>query len=79
MKWYNKDKTKMLNLDSVDGYVYIPAKEYIEQYPNEKDVEDFKINGDRLELIISGTPYVFRNETAKEIFGLINNNGKQVL
>jgi hypothetical protein len=78
MKWYNKDKTKMLDLDTINGYVYIPAKEYIEQNPDENDVGDFKTNGDRLELIIGGSVYVFRGDTAKEIFSLLNNN-KEIL
>ncbi len=25
MKWYNKDKTQMINLDKVDAYFYFPA------------------------------------------------------
>jgi hypothetical protein len=74
MRWYNKDRTKMLDLDTINGYVYIPAKEYIEQNPTEDNVDDFKTNGDRLELIIGGSVYVFRGDTAKEIFSLLNTN-----
>lgn len=71
MKWYNKDKSKMIDLDSVNGYVYIPSKEYVEQNPQESDVEDFKQNGDRIELIIGGAVFVFRGEMAKELYDLL--------
>lgn len=74
MKWYNKDKTKMINIESIDGYVYIPAKEYIEQNPTETDVQDFKDNGDRIEIILSGSVFVFRGDTAKELFDLITKS-----
>jgi len=71
MKWYNTDKTKMINLDAVNGYVYIPAKEYIEQNPTADDVNDFKMYGNRIELIIGGTPYIFRGVAADEIFNML--------
>lgn len=71
MKWYNKDKSKMINLDAVNGYVYIPAKEYVEQNSQESDVEDFKQNGDRIELIIGGAVFVFRGDLAKELYNLL--------
>lgn len=71
MKWYNKDRSKMVNLDSVNGYVYIPAKDYVEQNPQESDVEDFKQKGDRIELIIGGAVFVFRGDIAKELYDLL--------
>lgn len=70
-KWYSIDKMKMINLESVNGYVFIPAKEYIEQNPTADDINDFKMYGDRIELIIGGTPYIFRGDTATEIFNLL--------
>ena len=73
MKWYNKDKTKMIDIAAINGYVYIPANEYIEQNPTESDVGDFKEHGDRIEIILSGSVFVFRGETAKELFELITN------
>ena len=79
MKWYNKDKRKMLDIDSVDGYVFIPAKEYIEQNPTEPDVNDYKEYGDRIELILSGTPYIFRGSDANEIYNLLIGNTKELL
>ncbi len=80
MKWYNEDRRKMINLESVDGYVYIPAENYLTQYPTGNDAEDFKLNGNRLELIISGTPYVFRSNDATEIYGLLLEScTKQIL
>ncbi len=74
MKWFNKDKTKMIDIDAINGYVYIPAKEYIEQNPTESDVPDFKENGDRIEIILSGSVFVFRGEHARELFELIINS-----
>ena len=79
MKWYNKDKSKMINLDTVNGYVYIPAKEYVEQNPQESDVEDFKQNGDRIELIIGGAVFVFRGEIAKELYDLLTADVRHLL
>ncbi len=79
MKWYNKDKSKMINLDSVNGYVYIPSKEYVEQNPQESDVEDFKQNGDRIELIIGGAVFVFRGDMAKELYDLLTADVRHLL
>lgn len=79
MKWYNNNRTKMVDLDSVQGYVFVPSKEYIEQNPSSDDVNDFKTNGDRLELIIGGTPYVFRGETAREIYNLLEQHSEKQL
>lgn len=71
MKWYDKNRYKMLDLSTINGYVYIPAKEYVEQNPQESDVEDFRQNGDRIELIIGGAVFVFRGDVAKELWGLL--------
>lgn len=79
MKWYNKDKSKMIDLDTVNGYVYIPAKEYVEQNPQESDVEDFKQNGDRIELIIGGAVFVFRGDMAKELYDLLTADVRHLL
>jgi hypothetical protein len=76
MKWYSKDYRKMINLESVNGYVYIPADQ-LQQL--EKDTEDFKNLGDRLELIIGGTPYVFRGEDAKEIYDMLEGHCRKEL
>lgn len=81
MKWYNEDKSKMIDLDTVNGYVYIPSKEYIEQNPQESDIEDFKQNGDRIELIIGGSVFVFRGDVARELYNLLvqSDYDKQLL
>ena len=79
MKWYNKDKSKMIDLDTVNGYVYIPSKEYVEQNPQESDVEDFKQNGDRIELIIGGAVFVFRGEMTKELYDLLTADVRHLL
>jgi hypothetical protein len=79
MKWYNKDKSKMIDLDAVNGYVYIPSKEYVEQNPQESDVEDFKQNGDRIELIIGGAVFVFRGDIAKELYDLLTADVRHLL
>ena len=60
MKWYNTDGTKMINTDSVDGYVFIKS--------GSLDTEPYDI----IELIVSGTPYVFKKEEATEIYKLLN-------
>jgi hypothetical protein len=73
MKWYNTDKTKMINLNSVNGFVFIKAKEYIEQNPINDDVEDFKLYGDRIELIIGGAVFVFRGDTANELYDALTS------
>lgn len=79
MKWYNKDKSKMIDLDAVNGYVYIPAKEYIEQNPYESDVKDFEQNGDRIELILGGAVFVFRGDMAKELYDLLTSDVRHLL
>lgn len=79
MKWYNKDKSKMIDLDAVNGYVYIPAKEYVDLNPQESDVEDFKQNGDRIELIIGGAVFVFRGDMAKELYDLLTADVRHLL
>lgn len=79
MKWYNKDRTQMIDIDSINGYVYIPAKEYVEQNSTEEDIQDFKDNGDRIEIILGGAVFVFRGDTAKELFDLINNDQRELI
>lgn len=79
MKWYNKDKSKMIDLDKVNGYVYIPSKEYVEQNPQESNVEDFKQNGDKIELIIGGSVFVFRGDMAKELYDLLTADVRHLL
>ncbi len=74
MKWYNEDKTKMLDLNSISGYVFISAEEYIKHNSDVKEISDFKDNGDRLEIIMGGTPFIFRGNVAKEIFDLLKSN-----
>jgi len=76
MKWYDKNHHKMLDLNTINGFVYIPAKEYILQNPHESDVADFERNGDRIELIIGGSIFVFRGETAKELYDLLMSEVK---
>ncbi len=71
MKWYNEDKTKMIDLDKISGYVYIRAEDYVEKNPNDSDKQDFQQNGDKLELIIGGSVFVFRGSQAKEIYNSI--------
>ena len=72
MKWYSENNKKMLDLDSINGYVYIEAKDYVDNNSSASDVNDFKLNGDKLELIIGGSVYVFRGDTATEIFSLLS-------
>lgn len=79
MKWYDKNHYKMLDLSTINGYVYIPAKEYVEQNPQESDVEDFRQNGDRIELIIGGAVFVFRGDVAKELWGLLQTTDSSQL
>jgi hypothetical protein len=79
MKWYDKNRYKMLDLSTINGYVYIPAKEYVEQNPQESDVEDFRQNGDRIELIIGGAVFVFRGDVAKELWELLQTTDSSQL
>lgn len=79
MKWYNSDYTKMIDLDKINGYVYIQSENYIRDNPQETDIEDFKQNGDKLELIIGGSVFMFRGDMAKEIYDMINGNTRKVI
>lgn len=76
MKWYNKEKTKMIDLKSINGFVYISAKNIISKIDYQTDtiepeILDFKENGDKLEIIIGGSVFVFRGDTAIEIYNLL--------
>lgn len=79
MKWYNEDNTKMIDLEAVKGFVYIKASSFINENPTAEEVNDFKINGDRIELIIGGSVFVFRGEQAIELYHLLINDKKEVL
>ena len=68
MKWYDKEKTKMIDLESINGYVYLNSKDYINDNPDSEDVEEYKKSGDKIELIIGGSVFVFRGEQARELF-----------
>lgn len=79
MKWFNENKTRMINLDSINGFVYIRAKDYVSKNPLESDIQDFKEKGDKIELIIGGSVFVFRGEEAQELYRLIlANNDKEL-
>lgn len=43
MKWYNADRTQMINLDRVDAYFYTPGSEGVEP------VITFFVNGAQME------------------------------
>lgn len=79
MKWYNEDKTKMIDLDAVNGYVYVNAKEYVDKNPSEENVNDFKLHGDKIELVIGGSVFVFRGEQATELFFLLKESVRSIL
>jgi hypothetical protein len=78
MNWFNENKMKMINLDSINGFVYIKADDYILKNPLELDVHDFKENGDKIELIIGGSVFVFRGDEAQELYRLILDNNKEL-
>jgi hypothetical protein len=73
MKWYNKEKTKMLNLNFVNGYIYVDAEKYINEYPDSEESKEFKEKGDRIDIILGETPYVFRGLDAKELVLKLQN------
>lgn len=80
MKWYDKEKTKMIDLESVNGYVYLNAKDYINDNPDSEDVEEYRKGGDKIELIIGGSVFVFRGEQARELYELLlSKDNKQIL
>jgi len=80
MKWYDKEKTKMIDLESVNGYVYLNAKDYINDNPDSEDVEEYRKSGDKIELIIGGSVFVFRGEQARELYELLlSKDNKQIL
>lgn len=77
MKWYSKDSKTMIDLESINGYVYTLAEDVIKNGDN--SVEEFKTNGDMIQVIIGGGTFVFRGNDAKEIYELLTTNTKQVL
>jgi hypothetical protein len=79
MNWFNENKTRMINLDSINGFVYIRAKDYVSKNPLESDIQDFREKGDKIELIIGGSVFVFRGDEAQELYRLIlANNDKEI-
>jgi hypothetical protein len=80
MKWYDKEKTKMIDLESVNGYVYLNAKDYVNDNPDSENVEEYRKSGDKIELIIGGSVFVFRGEQARELYELLlTKDNKQIL
>jgi hypothetical protein len=85
MKWYNKEKTRMLDLDSINGFVMISAKEVLGNPSTSDQQKDFEQNGDRMEVIIGGSVFVFRGDQANELYNILttptepSSNGKQVI
>jgi hypothetical protein len=74
MKWYNKEKNRMLDLDSVNGFVF--AKGDPTAIKGKDDTSDPTEN--RLEIIIGGSVFVFRGEYADEIYNLLTIKDKSV-
>lgn len=67
MKWFNKDKTQMINLDSVDAWFYFPG--YTGEHSAEKSVITLFVKGAQIE---SG------GDEADEIYNILKND-KDVL
>jgi len=65
MKWYNKDKTQMINLDRVDAWFYVPGVRSVATEP----VLTFFLNGAQMESV--GTE-------ADELYNILQNQ-KEVL
>ena len=74
MKWYNKDKTKCLDLDSVSFWEY-RSKEFLEAELGERPefirrlfpVETY------LNLVTGGCQISFTEEEADEIYNILRN------
>jgi hypothetical protein len=90
MKWYNKKKTQMVDLDKVSGFVFIKASDVLQDAKTPDEESDFKTNGDKLEIIIGGSVFSFRGEQAMELYNLLtlpnvpecngmDESGKQIL
>lgn len=78
MKWYSEDKKKMLNLSSVDGFAYNTVEEdYKNPNADDKLREELIKNGNRLEVIISGTTFVLWGEIADEVYTLLTNSEEE--
>ena len=63
MKWYNKDKTQMINLDKVDAWFY---------FPNEGDETR------NLVFFVNGAQMESTGEEAEELHNILKNE-KDVL
>lgn len=84
MKWYNNDRTRMLDLESVNGYVFTDSANFLKNTnvnakEDEQIIADFTEYGDRLEILVNGTPYIIRGPSAREIYDLLNEDTKKEL
>lgn len=64
-KWYNKDRTIMVDLDKVSYYRYLDMTDY--DYPN------------KLYFILDGVNVEFIGEEALELFNALKKSNKEVI
>ncbi len=63
MKWFNKDKSRMINLDKISHYSYIP----IDKYSGNQPYIWLTVDGSNVSLVA---------DEAKEVYDLIIKNGQ---
>jgi hypothetical protein len=66
MKWYNKDKTRCLDLDKISYWIYNNYGGYI-------STGELKI------YMNSSEPLIFHDEEAKEIYEILISQQKEVI
>jgi len=67
MKWFNKDKTQMIDLSKVDSYTYYPAGQYQEK------------NGSYIEFVINGYSMTAKGTEADEIYNILKSKRELLL
>ena len=79
MKWYNKDKTKCLDINSVNFWEFSAKedleKEYEKKHPS---FSDFIKPESLLNVIVSGAEIEFYGKEAEEIYNILKKQ-KEIL
>jgi len=71
MKWYNQDKTKMIELNCINHYQYVDAKNWLGNNQCSSLRVDYVINGDYLNLTVNGNSITLRGNEATEVYKLV--------
>lgn len=65
MKWYNKDKTRMVDMNCINSYWFRDKPQ------TESEESSFKLNGPHMSLNVNGNMENFCGDEAKELYKML--------